>query len=132
MSIETQRAPSPTVGLPRVRIEAGYMSQFQGNSRTRESANSDSQMQRQGQPFRLIAWVGPGGRGSQGFASPRKTGAPLTTPPARPKQTEIGGMAVTEFREVKKKNFLLDTESLLIEGLNLLWRKPAVPGNAPR
>jgi len=92
------------------------MSQFQGNSRTRESANSDSQMQRQGQPFRLIAWVGPGGRGSQGFASPRKTGAPLTTPPARPKQTEIGGMAVTEFREVKKKNFLLDTESLLIEG----------------
>jgi hypothetical protein len=81
------------------------MSQIRGNSRTRESANSDSQMRRQGLPFRLIAWVGPGGWGSQGFASPRKIGAPLTTPPARPKQTEIGGMAEIEFSGGKKPEF---------------------------
>jgi hypothetical protein len=81
------------------------MSQIRGKSRMRESGNSDSQMWRQGQPFRLISWVGPGGWGRQGFASPRKTGAPLTTPPARPKQTEIGGMAGIEFREAKKPEF---------------------------
>src|SRR5436305_8253068 len=92
------------------------MSQIREKSRMRESGNSDSQTRRQGQPFRLISWVGPGGWGRQGFATPRKTGAPLTTPPARPKQTEIGGMAGNEFRESKKTRiFLLDTGSLLIE-----------------
>src|SRR6266404_39774 len=97
------------------------MSQIRGKSRTRESGNSDRLTRRQGQPFRLISWVGPGGWGRQGFASPRKTGAPLTTPPARPKQTEIGGMAGNEFRGGKKnQNFPLDTGSLLIEDDRLL------------
>ena len=81
------------------------MSQIRGKSGRRESGNSESQTRRQGQPFRLISWIGPGGWGSQGFASPRKTGAPLTAPPARPKQTEIGGLAGIEFREVKKPEF---------------------------
>src|SRR5260370_9242890 len=90
----------------RVRIEAGYMSQLRGKSRVRESGNSDSQRGRQGQPFRLISWIGPGRWDCPGYASPRKTGAPLTTPPARPKQTEIRGMAGTEFGREKKNNFV--------------------------
>jgi hypothetical protein len=56
-------------------------------------------------PFRLRSWIGHGGWGCQGFAPPRKIGAPLTTPPAMPKQTEIGGMAGTEFRGVKNLEF---------------------------
>ena len=81
------------------------MSQIRGKSRMPESGNSESQTRRQDQQFRLISWVGPGRSGCQWFASPRKTGAPWTTPPARPKQTEIGGMAGIEFREAKKPEF---------------------------
>src|SRR5260370_782286 len=58
--------PDHRYSPPRVRIEAGYMSQIR-KSRTRESGNSESQRRRQGQPFRLISWLGLGRWGRKGF-----------------------------------------------------------------
>src|SRR5206468_124151 len=103
MNSETQRAPSPLVGSTK---SANRSRVYESDPEVAKAGvgNSQSQRRRQSQPFRLLSWVGPGGWGCQGFATPRKTGAPLTTPPARPKQTEIGGMAGIEFRGRIKKN----------------------------
>src|SRR5260370_30569381 len=108
----------------RVRIEAGYMSQIRGKSRVRESGNSDSQRGRQGQPFRLMSWIGLSRWGGQGSASPRKTGAPLTTPPPRPKQTEIGGIRTHPIPEDKQTKFSLDTDTLLLQRFPPAPRRP--------
>lgn len=105
ISIETQRAPSPQVGslksAYRSRVYESDPWELEGDKVVKLGKPNRST----GLPFRLPSWIGLGGRGCQGFAPPRKNGAPLTTPPARPEQTEIGGMAGTELREAKKLEF---------------------------
>ena len=105
ISIETQRAPSHQVGS----LQSAYRSRvYESDPRELEGdrvVKLGKPNRATDLPFRLTSWIGPGRWGCQGFASPRKIGAPLTTPPARSRQTEIGGMAGSEFREVKKLNF---------------------------
>ena len=99
--IETQRAPSHQVGS----LQSAYRSRVYESDPWELEGDRVVKLRKPNTatdlPFRLTSWIGPGGWGCQGFASPPKTGAPLTTPPARPKQTEIGGMSGTEFREAK-------------------------------
>ncbi len=105
ISIETQRAPSHQVGS----LQSAYRSRVYESDPWELEGDRVVKLRKPNRApdltFRLTSWIGPGGWGCQGFASPPKTGAPLTTPPARPKQTEIGGMPGTEFREVKKLEF---------------------------
>ena len=105
ISIETQRAPSHQVGS----LQSAYRSRvYESDPRELEGdrvVKLGKPNRATDLPFRLTSWIGPGRWGCQGFASPRKIGAPLTTPPARSRQTEIGGMAGSEFREVKKLKF---------------------------
>src|SRR5437867_7390708 len=85
ISIETQRAPSHRDGADsRVRIEAGYMSQFRKLEARELRKLRKQNVVRGALPFRLPSLIRHGGGGCPGFATPRKKGAPLATPPPLP------------------------------------------------